>query len=577
MALAGLLYLEALQSSSQLKVSNLANSGENASLRIRHWKLDAPEITESSSMPTDHVSADKDYHASFLSLFPGDLPGYTGWARPSRTLALHCSIDDDSSAIAFHYPTLTLRITCHADHSHSLFDARAFGPSLVAGRVTKLNGKSDSSSSSYTAQFDLWESGRFTVEVVMAYSNITAKPFSSYPLGPNTTEPAYEGYLLPGFPLTVDVKSAVSTTAANSLVGTTASKSLGGLGLKLCFYPHVIINATTGTSLWQQQQQQPHPVAYHWNTQELGRWKVVQRNGLTDIGNSSFDTDDKQEVSLSGYQTGLNSLGFQMDYFFQECNLPSQKEAAEMLRSRANTVLDRVIHIVFVGDSNMRRQNEMFTKSFLMDADTNRRSIPNIVAHYISTNDGLISRMADVLSNVREIEKHKAPYDDVYILFNAGLHDIAKLCSQRWASVRAEFLAESDVEGESCVDMYRNALTDLVVLLQELAPKLMVFQSTTASWPKWGNGGFSWPAATTQTLPLDPHFCDYFNQMASFPIMSKFGIGILDAYWMTRSRPDHRETAKENVIGSHMVHAGPEVYDALLRQWTTAVVTFDDT
>jgi hypothetical protein len=39
----------------------------------------------------------------------------------------------------------------------------------------------------------------------------------------------------------------------------------------------------------------------------------------------------------------------------------------------------------------------------------------------------------------------------------------------------------------------------------------------------------------------------------------------MDAYWLTLSRPDHRESDRFNSLGPKLVHAGPQVYYVLMR------------
>ena len=53
--------------------------------------------------------------------------------------------------------------------------------------------------------------------------------------------------------------------------------------------------------------------------------------------------------------------------------------------------------------------------------------------------------------------------------------------------------------------------------------------------------------------------------------MAKLDIPVVDAFWLTRSRPDHRQVTHDNDIGNHLVHVGPEVYNVLLRQWLTVI------
>lgn len=97
-----------------------------------------------------------------------------------------------------------------------------------------------------------------------------------------------------------------------------------------------------------------------------------------------------------------------------------------------------------------------------------------------------------------------------------------------------------------------------------------MFETTTAGWPKWGNFGFAWPPWRGQPLPLDSHYVDYFNGIA-VEVVSELDIPVVDGFWLTRARPDHREVSHENDIGKHLVHAGPEVYTVLLREWIALV------
>ena len=62
------------------------------------------------------------------------------------------------------------------------------------------------------------DEGIYAVEVVLTYSN--PPPFSNFPIG-NLTEPGYEGYMLPSFPLTLSVteQKPYSSTSIFKLQG----------------------------------------------------------------------------------------------------------------------------------------------------------------------------------------------------------------------------------------------------------------------------------------------------------------------------------------------------------------------
>ena len=54
--------------------------------------------------------------------------------------------------------------------------------------------------------------------------------------------------------------------------------------------------------------------------------------------------------------------------------------------------------------------------------------------------------------------------------------------------------------------------------------------------------------------------------------MQEYKIAVIDSFWLTYARPDHREIDMLNSRGKKMVHAGVEVYDVLLRQWLVVVL-----
>jgi hypothetical protein len=150
------------------------------------------------------------------TLYPGELPGYTGWPRPTSTLAGFFRIIGDSSSSSGDSPNSQLVVvgknwTCSIHCSHdacqhggSLFYIRAYGPAILPGQYT------DHRNGTYDVTFLPLDVGIYTVEVVMTFSNPPA--YSEFPVAVSR-EPAYEGYMLPGFPATVSVKSGGASSS----------------------------------------------------------------------------------------------------------------------------------------------------------------------------------------------------------------------------------------------------------------------------------------------------------------------------------------------------------------------------
>ena len=81
-----------------------------------------------------------------------------------------------------------------------------------------------------------------------------------------------------------------------------------------------------------------------------------------------------------------------------------------------------------------------------------------------------------------------------------------------------------------------------------------------------------WPSTHLQGLTTSTHAVQYWNDKAR-QIMENHKIPVMDAFWMSLSRPDHRECTIENDRGNKMAHAGPEIYDVLVKQW--AIMTLE--
>ena len=80
-----------------------------------------------------------------------------------------------------------------------------------------------------------------------------------------------------------------------------------------------------------------------------------------------------------------------------------------------------------------------------------------------------------------------------------------------------------------------------------------------------------WPPTYTQQLPLDSSGVEHLNRLA-WPILQAKNVSVLDAYWLSLARPDHRQPVRNNNIGGRLVHAGPEVYSVLMRMWVMFVL-----
>jgi hypothetical protein len=309
-----------------------------------------------------------------------------------------------------------------------------------------------------------------------------------------------------------------------------------------------------------------------------GRW-VVRKMNMQDtyVANQSSTS---QEATLERYQIGETSLGFDMEYIPTSCSLMPARAAKDprtldSCRKRSqetntNTKSNRSLHILFIGDSNFRMQQDMFDRFFGQKLKTTR----------ISTEGGLVVTLPEIQKSLQELALKatdstvtSAAGTDYFVIFNAGLHDIDKFCQKIWWKYRAPLIHNvSDVDF-SCVQLYRESLTELVTAVAAFPARLRVWQSTSAGWPKWGNYGVAWPADAWQVLPTDPTAIAHWNNVA-WEVLQPFSneIAVMDAYWLTLSRPDHRESDRSNSLGKHLVHAGPQVYYVLMRKWAMMIL-----
>jgi hypothetical protein len=479
--------------------------------------------------PTDVPRGNSDLVRNTLRA--GDLPGYTGWARPASTLAGSFRMERPCSLSSLIGTTWTCSVRCTHEECRnggSLFYVRAYGPAILPGEVV------DHGNGVYDVIFLPLDRGIYTIEVVLTFSK--PPPFSTFPLK-KFTEPVYEGYMLPDFPLTVSV---VTTPASSTRAISTVSKE--AQPFRLCNSGDILDSGPRSAI-------------------QKGRWVVQER-----VMDRPFSLSSHfRNASLDGYERGENSLGIRMDYRPTHCSLLDEATFKDIrtstkCRGLHSGTTTRYWRIIMIGDSNMRAQYALFGR----EAFFNRWPFVN----YLSTMDGIVTRLPVIRQLLGELlheDEQKAHPTDSVVLFNTGLHDILFLCGNNYFNF--DTMGSFENRGlERCADTYRQQLTEFVHLMKEYTSVLTVFQTTTAAWPKWGVYGAAWLPNITQPLPFTPDFAKYFNDIA-WDVMKREGIPVMDTYWMTYSRPDHREVTATNKLSGKMAHAGPEVYSVLTRQW----------
>ena len=129
-----------------------------------------PSSPTGTIIPRNASTADAvQMSSTTTALVPGELPGYTGWARPEHTLAGFFTI----TSISTHRPRVgdefSISLWCHQNEDcskgKSLFYLRAYGPSVIPG-IIKNEGRGK-----YTAVFTFPDAGVYTVEVVLTFSS----------------------------------------------------------------------------------------------------------------------------------------------------------------------------------------------------------------------------------------------------------------------------------------------------------------------------------------------------------------------------------------------------------------------
>lgn len=451
-----------------------------------------------------------------MNLYAGELPGYTGWARPASTLAGYfdpflseCPPRVESG----HVWRCSIHCTNEAcQNGTSLFYVRAYGPAVLPGTIK------DYHNGTYDVTFIPFDKGLYTVEAVLTFSHPPS--FEDYPLASSTWEPAYEGYMLPGFPKSVSVDESKDTqTEQNSM-------------LPLCKMNDLLDENPTSSL-------------------ETSRWVVTEKI----IGRNFTLLNNSDQVTFEGYAKGDNALGVTMDYLPKDCRLHDKKtvhDAMTKCRNKSNAFF------IFIGDSNMENMKKWAQKEEGLKREQYR---------FVNIKSGLKKRMETVRNEIDEVVQEQEQQNfsrDIVVVFNSGLHDIMQTCaSEKFFHMNVDTNARDDVR---CGDLYRKNLEQLVLEVKRIPSALTVFQTTTAGWPKWGTFGFAWPIDMRQPLVFSTHIVEHFNSIA-WDVMKNMNVSVYDSFWMTLARPDHREAEKDDENNKlRLVHAGPEIYSSLTRK-----------
>jgi len=222
------------------------------SLYLRQWGSSQRAFVSSESSSGTHS----------FNLAPGELPGYTGWARPSSTVAHEFFVNDFSTTLQAG-DSWSAILHCKRECPSAWFYVRAYGPSILAGSVEQQT------SGDYRAYVSLYDPGSYTIEVIVTFSR--PPRIHSFP---NNGDYAYEGYSVPGFPKIVQVDGSPEPQDSLS--------------------PCSVAQLTSPAQ---------------------GRWRVTNMNRIT-TGQQPYE-----EQPLYAYQYSYSSLGFQASWQRTDCGI----------------------------------------------------------------------------------------------------------------------------------------------------------------------------------------------------------------------------------------------------------------
>mmetsp|Transcript_25787 Transcript_25787/g.60460 ORF Transcript_25787/g.60460 Transcript_25787/m.60460 type:complete len:605 (+) Transcript_25787:59-1873(+) len=574
-----------LREFNQLRKTINCNEAETISNKYIVGSSFTGKLTDAGNIPLKNVIA------------PGELPGYTGWARPEKTLARSFSIHSTSASILEeqHPPqiqairkykyVITVKCEGRSDHTSkkmgtdgksseekqngsASFFLRAYGPAVIPGSVTSRSCRGIDADSSgggrdscfYEFTFIFYDPGPYTIEVVLTFSHPPSIELFPLDKGSNQ-EPHYEGYLLPGFPLTTFVSFEEEKMGLQSLRHKKKKYSRVGVNAKenrLCEFEHIIETSAT-------------------SAMEKGRWKVT---GKVNEREYSSKTMNSLVVSTIGYVNNVNSLGINMEYrYINGCLILPESSFDQNIGHEETVSVSQCfgrrkkLRLLYIGDSVLRVQKDMLEKLL--------KGIPGMKTELI-----FLSLHGGYRKNQKTVEKYLKDLQDklkagntitnedekVVIIFNTGLHDIHRLCGAEFEDERPTYIDKDQLSSGSfsCTDEYRALLINFLNVIREFPAVLKVFQTTTAAWPKYGNYGIRWNQ-NGQDMVLSSDFCAAFNDIA-FEVLANYtdsNIHIMDGYWITYSRPDNREIGD---IGNKLSHPGAEVLSVMTRKWVMMIL-----
>jgi hypothetical protein len=391
----------------------------------------------------------------------------------------------------------------------TLFYVRMYGPAVTSGLVQ------DYHNGTYECTFAVMDAGVYTIEVVVTYSQ--PPPVEDFPLPskkfPTTQEPPYEGHLVAGFPIVVYIPTVTNTDSPTSRrTNMYHPKERGNRRTMKAVY-----SSYTQPPVDHSQQQQRR----HCTTVDLtetsstsayykARWVVTDR---VNQAHHQIKTAP-QSVNLEQYQWSLNGLGIQMQYQYQDCDIPvddpiTNRFTTAKQRSEPNVQQDvnhnnvaslistclaptnkdnsnsnNKLQFLLIGDSTMRLQKD-YLESYLSQL------FPNGYGHmiqitFIELFGGMLKCQYEGRPNVTQLlekqrrRQQKGGRRQQVIMFNSGLHDIHRLCGQQWKEDRATYLNHIPDLDLSCPQLYREALTELVQKVAQTPAVLRIFQTTTA-------------------------------------------------------------------------------------------------
>jgi len=459
-----------------------------------------------------------------LNLHAGELPTYSGWPRPSSTVAYHFRIQDacptslpSSSSVSW---SCTIKCpSCATNNmSSTWFYIRAYGPAIVAGHAQKVG------VNEYKLSLPpLIDAGSYVIEAIVTFSNVP--PMKSFPM---KDAPLYEGYTLHDFPKNLQVTEILNTT---------------------------------------QEQLRPCSLKQLFREPDTSRWRITARNAYQ----SSF----QQSSIYESYIKGDGGSGYHAAYERSDCDIPKidvSKWKRGLKKLCEETHCQKAVaEIVLIGDSTMNQMFESIQTVF--------RDIPLIRILFVSVWGGVIRCFrTGNKTDISSVFDASISSSRRVVLWNSGLHEIHRLCGFEFARDRASYLTEKELK-QPCTEVYQKALEMLHNATQIIPSAMTVFSLTQASWPKYGTHAMNWSGLRGQHLPLDPGFVFEFNKIATAFAMAH-NVSILQngAYAMTLSRPDHRELSKKGGMGKKMAHPGVDVVSQLTKvtlHWAWQVLKND--